>query len=58
MPDDAYTEAERVEQACDWSDFRSDYGVSADPLALEREYRAFTAGWRAGRHGDQSGPLR
>lgn len=49
---------ENLAMACDWSDFRKDYGVSSDPEVSSREHRAFKAGWKAGRHGDQSGALR
>lgn len=35
--------------ACAWSDYRKEYGVSADPEVLKREHRAFTAGWQAAR---------
>lgn len=49
---------EKLVAACDWSDFRKDYGVSSDPELMQREHRAFLAGWQAGRHGDQSGALR
>lgn len=49
---------DRLDAACDWSDFRKDYGVSPDPKVSDREYLAFQAGWTAGRHGDQSGVLR
>lgn len=51
-------EDEHLAVACDWSDYRRDYGVSPDPEVMRREHRAFTAGWKAGRHGDQSGVLR
>jgi hypothetical protein len=51
------SEDEDVEIACDWSDYRKDYGVSADKTVRMREHKAFTAGWKAGRHGEQSGAL-
>jgi hypothetical protein len=38
---------EPVEMACAWSDFRKDYGVSADESARAREHQAFMAGWLA-----------
>lgn len=34
--------------ACDWSDYRKDYGVSADPDELAWAHRLFISGWRAG----------
>lgn len=43
---------ETIIAACDWSDYRKDYGVSADPNVLAREHHIFLTGWRAGRdHG-------
>ncbi|PTU56715.1 hypothetical protein DBB34_07965 [Sphaerisporangium cinnabarinum] len=46
---------ESVELACAWSDFRKDYGARGDA----DEYRAFVAGWQAGRGTlDAGGPLR
>ena len=39
--------------ACAWSDYRKDYGASG-----AREHRAFLAGWKAAREGDQAGVLR
>lgn len=52
------TEDERVDLACDWSDFRADYGVSADPRIMAIEYRAFSAGWWAGKRAEGRGILR
>lgn len=49
---------ELLAAACDWTDYRKDYGVSSDPAIFQREHQAFLAGWQAGRHGDQSGVLR
>jgi hypothetical protein len=47
-----------IEIACDWSDYRKDFGVSTDPHIRAAERRAFEAGWKAGRHGEQAGVLR
>lgn len=49
---------EAVEMACAWSDYRKEYGVSSDDKVRSKEYAAFTEGWKAGRHGDQSSVLR
>lgn len=46
------TDDERIEAACAWSDYRSEYGADAT------DYKAFMAGWLAGHHGDQSSVLR
>src|SRR3546814_12053576 len=35
--------------ACAWSDFRKEYGVSADDETRKAEHRAFLAGWGAGK---------
>lgn len=40
------TEDEEL-MACAWSDYRKEYGVSADDAVRRREYMAFTAGWQA-----------
>lgn len=45
-----------LDAACAWSDYRRDYGVSADNLTAA--HKAFLAGWKAAREGDQSGVLR
>lgn len=46
------TEDEKWIAASDWSDYRKDYGVSADPKVLAEQHQIFLAGWRAGRdHG-------
>ncbi len=47
---------EEIDLACAWSDYRKDYGVSADHLSVA--HKAFRAGWKAARAGDQSGVLR
>ena len=41
------TEDEKVRVACDWSDYRKDYGVSADEYIRKVEHKAFVAGWTA-----------
>lgn len=46
MADRQYTDDE-IEMACAWSDYRADYGVSADERTRHREYEAFKAGWIA-----------
>ena len=43
---------EEEELACAWADYRKDYGADS------RDYKAFAAGWKAAREGDQSGVLR
>lgn len=35
--------------ACAWSDFRKEYGVSANDETRAAEYRSFKAGWAAAR---------
>lgn len=45
-----------LEAAADWTDYRRDYGVPQEHLGAA--HRAFLAGWRAGRHGEQSGVQR
>jgi len=44
------------ELACAWADYRKDYGVSSQDIGAA--YKAFTAGWKAAREGDQSGVQR
>ena len=50
------TDPDAIDCACAWSDYRKDYGVSQVDLAVA--HRAFLAGWKAAREGDQSGVLR
>lgn len=38
-----------LDMACAWSDYRKEFGVSADPSTKRREYKAFRAGWEAAR---------
>lgn len=48
IPDDrdrALTPDERIEVACEWSDYRKNYGVTAEGMTTA--HRAFVAGWRA-----------
>src|SRR5690606_19627454 len=49
-------EDEATEIACAWSEYRKDYGVSE--TATTAAYKAFKAGWKAAREGDQSGVSR
>lgn len=44
---------EEEELACAWADYRKDYGAHTS-----EEYKAFKAGWKAAREGDQSGVQR
>lgn len=46
------------QMACAWSDYRRDYGVSSNPEVATLEHKAFKAGWKAAREGDQSGVQR
>lgn len=57
-PDDLVQVAndETVDIACAWSDYRSDYGVLPDHMSSA--HKAFLAGWKAAREGDQSSVLR
>lgn len=52
----AVVDPEAEELACAWSDYRGDYGVLPDHMTSA--YKAFRAGWKAAREGDQSGVLR
>ncbi|MEV4127053.1 hypothetical protein [Nocardia sp. NPDC049707] len=55
MSDTEMTEADLV--ACEWSDYRKEYGASRDPLKAARQ--AFIAGWEAARGKSfEGGPLR
>lgn len=44
------TEDESNDLACDWSDYRKDYGISPDPHISSMEHLAFKAGWAAHRN--------
>lgn len=46
------TQEESEELACDWADFRKEVGVPSADISMG--YKAFRAGWIAGRHGEQS----
>ena len=45
------TEDERVALACDWSDYRKDYGVNGDERIRMLEHRAFKHAWQVARVG-------
>lgn len=51
---------DHIERACAWSDYRTDYGVSADAGVRSREFEAFKAGWDAAKQpaGTDRGALR
>lgn len=49
-------EEESAELACAWSDYRKDYGISEEHM--NAAHKAFKAGWKAAREGDQSAVLR
>lgn len=53
---DPLTRDERDEMACDWSDYRADYGVGQSEMRAA--HKAFQAGWLAGRKGEQRGSIR
>lgn len=38
---------DEISLATAWSDFRKEYGVSADDRTRAAEYRSFAAGWAA-----------
>lgn len=40
---------EEIALATAWSDFRKEYGVSADDATRAKEHAAFKAGWAAAR---------
>lgn len=40
---------DQIQRACAWSDYRKEYGVSADQGVRAREFEAFKAGWDAAR---------
>lgn len=54
--DDERAITEEVEMACDWTDYRADYGVTQADMVVA--HKAFTAGWMAARHGTDRGVLR
>ncbi len=51
--DQPLIDEERLMRACDWSDYRKAYGVSADPAELKREHILFCAGWDSGRRSER-----
>lgn len=51
MGEDSYTD-ETIEIAFAWSDYRKEYGVSESNMTAA--HKAFRAGWKAAREGDQS----
>jgi hypothetical protein len=53
---DDVMDEDSADAACAWSDYRKDYGVPADTMSAA--HKAFLAGWKAAREGDQSEPLR
>lgn len=56
-PDPAYAIVKEAEDlACAWADYRKDYGVSEEHM--NAAHKAFKAGWKAAREGDQSAVLR
>lgn len=54
MTDPEMTEADLI--ACEWSDYRKEYGVSRNALTEAR--KAFEAGWKAARGESFDGVLR
>lgn len=50
------TDPDAADRQCAWADYRKDYGVGESEMAAA--HKAFMAGWKAAREGDQSGPLR
>ena len=51
------TQEDRELMACEWSDYRKNYGVSAASMAAA--HKAFVAGWKAARGmSHEGGPLR
>jgi hypothetical protein len=47
---------DEIEAAMAWATYRNDYGVAAKDLVAA--HKAFLAGWKAAREGDQSGVQR
>jgi hypothetical protein len=43
------SDEEKAEIAAAWSDFRKEYGVSANERVRRLEHRAFVAGWKSAR---------
>jgi len=51
MDDNTYDD-EAIDIACAWSDYRKDYGVAESNMTAA--HKAFKAGWKAAREGNQS----
>jgi len=52
----APVDPDAADRQCAWADYRKDYGVG--DVEMNAAHKAFMAGWKAAREGDQSGPLR
>ena len=52
----APVDPDAADRQCAWADYRKDYGVGESDMVAA--HKAFMAGWKAAREGDQSGPLR
>lgn len=52
----APVDPDTADRQCAWADYRKDYGVGESDMVAA--HKAFMAGWKAAREGDQSGPLR
>lgn len=52
----APVDPDAADRQCAWVDYRKDYGVGEPEMAAA--HKAFMAGWKSAREGDQSGPLR
>lgn len=49
------TDEDKLTAAADWSDYRKEYGVPEEHLSAA--HKAFLAGWKAGKYGEQAGVL-
>ncbi len=56
LPTDETEDPDASDRQCAWADYREDYGVGEPEMVAA--HKAFMAGWKAAREGDQSGPLR
>ncbi len=56
LPTDETEDPDASDRQCAWADYRKDYGVGEPEMVAA--HKAFMAGWKAAREGDQSGPLR
>ena len=52
----APVDPDAADRQCAWADYRKDYGVGEPEMVAA--HKAFVAGWKAAREGDQSGLLR